>query len=251
VHRIFSIHSFRGGTGKSNVTANLAVSLARMGKRVAIVDTDIQSPGIHTMFGLGEDRVGRALNDYLWGECPIEDAAYDVTPAELAGHGSVLLVPSSIKPGQIARVLREGYDVARLNDGFRALGERLTLDVLLVDTHPGLNEETLLSIAVSDALLLLLRPDAQDFQGTAVTVEVARRLGVPKLLLVVNKYAPWLDPEVLCAQVESIYGAPVAGLFAHADEMLELQSAGIFSLHYPEHPFSRGIEVLARRLLTA
>ena len=104
-------------------------------------------------------------------------------------------------------------------------------------------------IAVSDVLLLLLRPDRQDFQGTAVTIEVARRLGVPRLLLAVNKYAPWLDPEVLCRQVEQTYSARVAGLFAHTDEMLELQSAGVFSLHYPDHAFSRGVAALAADLL--
>ncbi|WP_333417166.1 P-loop NTPase [Microcoleus sp. herbarium8] len=44
--KIVSIHSYRGGTGKSNSTANLAVAVARKGYRVGIVDTDIQSPGI-------------------------------------------------------------------------------------------------------------------------------------------------------------------------------------------------------------
>jgi len=52
VAKIISVHSYRGGTGKSNVTANLAVCLAAAGKRVAVVDTDIQSPGIHMLFGL-------------------------------------------------------------------------------------------------------------------------------------------------------------------------------------------------------
>ena len=47
--KIISIHSFRGGTGKSNLTANLATNVALMGNRVGIVDTDIQSPGIHTL----------------------------------------------------------------------------------------------------------------------------------------------------------------------------------------------------------
>ena len=44
-----AVHSFRGGTGKSNITANLAVTVARQGRRVAIVDTDIQSPGVHVL----------------------------------------------------------------------------------------------------------------------------------------------------------------------------------------------------------
>ena len=50
--KIISIHSFRGGTGKSNMTANLAALLAAEGGRVGVIDTDIQSPGIHVLFGL-------------------------------------------------------------------------------------------------------------------------------------------------------------------------------------------------------
>ena len=76
---IVSIHSFRGGTGKSNLTANLASSMVQQGKRVAIVDTDIQSPGIHVLFGLDQANMGRTLNDYLYGHCPIEEVAHDVT----------------------------------------------------------------------------------------------------------------------------------------------------------------------------
>jgi anion-transporting ArsA/GET3 family ATPase len=48
---VVSIHSFRGGTGKSNLAANLAVQLGRRGMRVGVIDTDIQSPGIHVLFG--------------------------------------------------------------------------------------------------------------------------------------------------------------------------------------------------------
>ncbi len=66
-------------------------------------------------------------------------------------------MPSSIKTGEIARILKEKYDVEDLNRGFVDLCRGLELDYLLIDTHPGVNEETLLSIAISDALLLILR----------------------------------------------------------------------------------------------
>ncbi|MFN7209589.1 MAG: MinD/ParA family protein, partial [Aggregatilineales bacterium] len=183
--KIISIHSFRGGTGKSNTTANLAALIAAEGKRVGVVDTDIQSPGIHVLLGLEEEQMNLTLNDYLWGRCEIKDAAYDVT-ANLGVpiSGKLYLVPSSIKVSDIARILREHYDVGLLNDGFQRLTEDLQLDVLIVDTHPGLNDETLLSIAISDALVIIMRPDQQDFQGTSVTVEVARKLDVPRMMLV-------------------------------------------------------------------
>ncbi len=118
--KIVSIHSFRGGTGKSNITANLAAVVARAGKRVGVIDTDIQSPGIHVLFGLREDNVDKALNDFLSNSCSIEDAAYDVSAAartaeEPAGESPTLfLIPSSLKTGEITRILKEGYDIRRL-----------------------------------------------------------------------------------------------------------------------------------------
>jgi septum site-determining protein MinD len=191
--KIISIHSFRGGTGKSNTTANLAVLLARAGNRVAIIDTDIQSPGIHVLFQLNEKQMQHSLNDFLWGRCSIEQAACDVTATTLekgepgAERPRLFLIPASINSGEIGRVLKEGYDVGLLNDGFKQLIEQLKLDYLLIDTHPGVNEETLLSIAVSDILVVVMRPDNQDFQGTAVTLELARRLEVDKQAVVAGE----------------------------------------------------------------
>jgi len=48
----------------------------------------------------------------------------------------------------------------------------LHLDFLLIDSHPGINQETLQAIAASSLLILVLRPDYQDYQGTAV-IELA------------------------------------------------------------------------------
>ena len=101
--------------------------------------------------------------------------------------GKLFLVPSSINTGEITRIFHDGYDVGLLSKGFHALGRKLGLDAVLVDTHPGVNEETLLSMAISDVLVIVLRPDQQDYQGTMVAVEVARKLGVPSLKLMVNK----------------------------------------------------------------
>jgi MinD-like ATPase involved in chromosome partitioning or flagellar assembly len=248
--KIVSVHSFRGGTGKSNTTANLAALLAAEGHRVGVVDTDIASPGIHVLFGLEEDKMGHSLNDYLWGKCDIQQTAHDVTPNLTAGaKGKLFLVPSSIRAGEIARVLREGYDVGLLNDGFRNLIQALDLDVLMIDTHPGLNEETLLSIAISDVLIIIMRPDQQDYQGTGVTVEVARKLSVPSLLLVVNKVPAAFPPAEVRARVEKAYSADVAAVLPHSDEMMTLASGGIFVIRYPEHPITAALRQVARQLV--
>jgi len=247
---IISVHSFRGGTGKSNTTASLAALLAQDGRRVGVIDTDIQSPGIHVLFGLDEEEMKFALNDYLWGNCTIEEAAVDVT--ERLGpsiKGRIFLIPSSLKAGEIARVLREGYDMGLLSDGFQELVSGLSLDVLIIDTHPGLNEETLLSIAISDALALIMRPDSQDYQGTGVTVDVAQKLGVPRLLLVVNKVPAAFSEAGVLKRVQETYNCEVGAVLPHSDEMMTLASSDIFALRFPDHLVTKRLRALADRLV--
>src|SRR5215471_12298816 len=244
---IVSIHSYRGGTGKSNLIANLASCVVQQGKRAAIVDTDIQSPGLHVLFGMNDQTTGLTLNDYLYGRCDIEQTAHVVTAtlgSEAAPSSKLYLVPSSIKASEITRVLREGYEVNLLTDGFRRLIKTFGLDYLLIDTHPGLNEETLLSLLLSDILILILRPDQQDFQGTAVTVEVARKLQLKQLLLVVNEVLPKLDTASLREQIQTAYEAPVACLLPVSEDMIALGSAGLFNLVYPDDPYSQGVRAI-------
>lgn len=248
---VVSVHSFRGGTGKSNTTANLAVIYAQEGRRVGVIDTDIQSPGIHVLFGFDEDHIQLSLNDYLWGRCEIEKTAYDVSDtlgSALPAEGRIFLIPSSLRAGEIARILREGYDVTRLNDGFRDLVDRLELDWLFIDTHPGVNEETLLSIAISDTLLIVLRADQQDFQGTAVTVDLAQRLETPQILLVLNKVLPPFDPAALAAELQETYGVALAGVLPLSEDMVRLASGGVFCLHHPEHPITRTLREVSAAL---
>ena len=191
------------------------------------------------------------LNDYLWGTCAIEDAAYDVSSdAVKQNNGSVFLLPSSSVASDITRILHEGYDVRLLKSGFRNLIKALNLDYILVDTHPGLNQETLLAIAISNILVVILRPDRQDFQGTAVMVDLARKLKVPKILMVVNRVLQNLDFDSVRQQIEAKYGVPVVGILPNSDEMMQLASSTVFYLRYPDHPLTQEIKTIAQAVMT-
>lgn len=248
--KVVVIHSFRGGTGKSNTTANIATAIAALGQRVAIIDTDIQSPGIHVLFNVEPEKLNHTLNDYLWGNCTIADAAHDVTSEVVKqANGRLFLIPSSSEVGDISRILKEGYDVRLLKTGFRDLVQALNLDYVFVDTHPGLNEETLLCVAISNILVVILRPDRQDFQGTAVMLDLARKLRVPKILMVVNRILQNSDFEALRQRIQTTYETPVVGLFPNCDEMMQLASSDLFYLCYPEHPLSQEIRTVAQQVM--
>ncbi len=247
--KIISLHSFRRGTGKSNLVANVAALLAAEGRRVCAIDTDLQSPSLHILFGLAEGEIGYSLNDYLRGECDIEQAVYPMTPRLSAPiPGQVFLIPSNTDTDEIARALREGYDVGLLDDGLHKLGRVLDLDTLLVDTHAGLSEETLLSIAISDALGIIMRPDQQDYQGTTITVEVARKLDVPQLALIVNQMPSFFNLIGVKMQVERAYQCEVIAILPQCDEMMGLASADIFALRYPDHPMTDLLKTVAQKL---
>jgi MinD-like ATPase involved in chromosome partitioning or flagellar assembly len=160
------------------------------------------------------------------------------------------LFPSSITVDGISQIVRESYDPNVLNEGLQKVIKSLELDYLFIDTHPGINEETLLSLTISDVLIIILRPDQQDFDGTAITVDVAQLLDVPHMFLVVNKALSRYDFKQVKEEVQSVYGVPVAGVLPLSEDIVDLASRDLFSLYDPNHPWSKGIKGVADAILS-
>jgi septum site-determining protein MinD len=252
--KIVVAHSFRGGTGKSGIISNVAACLGCRGKRVCIIDTDVQSPGVHVFFGLEPKDTKQSLNEYLWGNCTIEEAAKDVSdrlPGVKEAGGKVFLIPSSIGVNDITKILKEGYEVSELNDGFSRAIRSLDLDYLLIDTHPGIGEASLLSLAISDILLIVMRPDYQDYQGTSVTLEVCKRLEVPNPILVINKLLPTYNFKKVANDIEEIYNCDVVAVLPQSDDLMRMGSKGVIYTIQRDHPFSKGIDKIADRIISA
>lgn len=247
---IISIHSFRRGAGKSMIAANTAAALALAGARVGIVDANLPSPSMHVLFNLVESDVRYTFNDFLHHRCDIEQTAVDVTRRVSDGRaGQLYLTPSSFEAHEIVRAMRDGYDVDLLHEGFRALAESLRLDMLVVDTHAGLGEETLLTLALADSLVVVLRPDQRDYQGTGVIVDVARRLEVSRVYAIVNELPAALEPAAVTAEVERIYQCGVIGVLSYDDIVTTLPKPGIVAVHYPQHPITAAFQSIAARLI--
>ncbi|HJS68846.1 MAG TPA: P-loop NTPase, partial [Nitrososphaera sp.] len=96
-----AVHSFKGGTGKSTITANLAVSLAREGRRVGVLDMDLAGPGLHVLFEMKPHEIDHTLNDYLLGKCSADSITIDLTEKMGLKRGSLVFVPASFKAEDI------------------------------------------------------------------------------------------------------------------------------------------------------
>lgn len=245
------IHSFHHGVGRSNIAANLAYLLAATGRRVGIIDTDTKSPAIDCLFGLKPNQLTYSFNDYLWSKCDIEQAAYNVTEHLMTDlEGQLFLIAANTKVGETVRALKNAEDVHLLNTGCQSLIEALNLDVLLIDTQPGVNQGSLISITVADTLAIILRPNQRDFQGTSVTVEVVRQLDIPRVVLIVNEVPDSFDFGEVKAEVEKTYNCEVVAVLPHVDEVMALANKDIFALRYPDHPLTALLKATAATLVT-
>lgn len=246
--RIVTVHSFLRGTGKSSLTANIAALLAGAGLRVAVIDADLASPALHSLFGLELGAGSLSFNDYIQGKCKIVDAVRLVEPrVDWPPTGSIFVIPASSSEPEIVRVLREGHKLDQLSRDLQGLHAELALDVVMIDAPSGLSETTLSLLALADTVIMVLRLDKQDYQGTAVTLDVARKLGVPHLLLVVNPVPLGYDLAEVAVRVEATYACDVAAVLPYADEMATSGSS-IFVWRYPNHPNTASLRKVGSRL---
>lgn len=249
--KIVSIHSFRRGTGKSIMTANIAALLAAEGRRVIVLDTNLESPSLHILFHLNENEITHSLNQYLWGQCPIQGTIHDVTHrlgAEVSGQ--IFFIPASTDINDIKRIIKEGYDAGILNYGCYELADKLDADIILIDTHAGLNAETLASLSIAHTLAIILRLDKQDYQGTGVMVDLARKIDMPpQRLVVANEVPASYNFDTVKVALEKTFDCEVAAVLPHSDEMMALASSHIFAMTYPHHPLTGKLKRVANRLL--
>lgn len=247
--KIVSFNAFLRGTGRSHLMANVATLLAADGKRVGVADLDDSAPTQHLIFGLPEASLAFTLADSMAGRCRVEQAAYEVTPQGVqSAGGGIFLTPLSIEPGWAPRSLHKELDLERLGDTLRDLIRTLALDYLLTDSGSGINELSLNAMAISDVAVFVLRLDKHDYQGTAVTVDLARRLEVPRLLLVVNMAAASFDHATVRARVAETYDCEVAGVLPYTDQMMARAGQSLFVLDHPTHQLTVELSKIANQI---
>jgi MinD-like ATPase involved in chromosome partitioning or flagellar assembly len=202
------------------------------------------------LFNLDEDDFTYSLNDYLSGKSDIQQTVHTITSRLHSDmKGEVFFIPASSQADDIARVLKHSHDMEQLNAGLQQFAEELRLDVLFVDPPSGLTEEALFIIGISDTVVILMRPDQQDYQGTGIMIDVIRKLEIPQLLLLVNEVPIAFDLKEVRTRISQTYNCQVAAVVPHSNEMMTLDSNGIFVLRYPNDPLTELYRQIANKLV--
>jgi septum site-determining protein MinD len=242
-----AVHSFKGGTGKSTITANLAVSLAREGRRVGVLDMDLAGPGLHVLFEMKPHEIDHTLNDYLLGKCSADSITIDLTEKMGLKRGSLVFVPASFKAEDIIRVLSKGYEIGMFRDALDLISRMHNLDYMIIDTHPGIEKSTLISMGVCDMNIIISRMDSQDIFGTGVMLEVTRVLEKPQILIA-NMIPPGVDREKVKARLETLFNTKVVTAIPFYTEILRALSSEVFVLKNPDHDFTATLKPVIEAL---
>lgn len=232
VGRVIGILSGKGGVGKSTLTANLAIQLARLGREVVAIDCNLTTSHLGLLFGFYDYPV--TLNHVLRGEYEIEDAIYE--------HKSgVKIIPGSLSPRELS-----GVDLLDLRVKLSSLVGKN--DFVLLDGAPGLGREAISAILCSQEVLLVAIPTLSSILDVLRVKAVVNSYNIPILGVVVNMYDKRY--KVRPEEIEVSVNLPILATIPYDKELIESNVFKIpVSILNPKARSSREFEKLAKKLV--
>jgi len=171
--QVISVTSGKGGVGKSNVVVNVAMSLARLGKRVLIIDADLGLANIHLLLGLDPLYT---LNDVFAREKSLQEII-------IQGPGGIKLVPAG--SGEQRYTSLGASERLCLLDELDLLEDEF--DVLLIDTEAGISENVTYFAAAAQEILVVTSPELTSITGSCALIKLmATRYAERRFNVLVN-----------------------------------------------------------------
>ena len=223
------IASGKGGVGKTTTSINLAAALREHGKDVIIVDCDLINPNISLY--LGSDEVKYTLHDVLKGERRISEAIY-------TNPSGIKVIPSSISLSDLP------------NAHYKSLGRILSqlegyTDLVIVDSHPGINKDAQHIFRLADEILVVTVPELSAVTDAMKTIRMAECLGTKVMGVLINR-KEGRSYEMQSEEIESFLEKPVIGEIAE-DKNIKKAAVENFPVYnlYPKSSASKGFRKLA------
>ena len=241
-----AVHSCKGGTGKTSIAINLAGAYAASGKNVCLLDLDSKAPYLSSVFA---PQSNKWINDVLFGKCTVMDVVHDVSD-EIGVSGKLyvgLSDPDIIAIRDVSSKDRKWQ--AKALQVIMDAKKDLTvsgMDVIILDTGPGVDFSSINAVAASDYVLVIVKPNKACLVGTDQVVNGVYKLLGKKYGIIENMCH---ETHFLNLLSDTLFDAPVlASIPCMCDVQLKTD-AGILALKEPDHPFSESISKIAGEIL--
>jgi septum site-determining protein MinD len=246
----YAVHSYKGGTGKSCITASLASVLAQKGKNICLLEYDFRGPSLHSLFK--ENSADYWMNDYLDGLNDLDEVLTNMSPT-LGTKGKFFVGLADPNPTRIKDMLVKdrGWEQKSLKRILKAKEDiftKLGVDYLFFDTSPGLQYCSINAIAASDAVILITKVDVFDFEGTSRMIPEIYEPLEKKVGLLINQVVPGIEHHI--DEITKSLNLPLLGKVPlYADESTYLLTKHILPIEYTKHPFTAEIQKITDKIL--
>jgi flagellar biosynthesis protein FlhG len=242
--KVIAVTGGKGGVGKTNVTLNLAISLAKKGKRVMVLDADLGLANVDVLLGL---RVDKNLSHVLKGECTLDDIL-------VTGPHGVKIAPATSGSQSMAELGPTEH--AGLIRAFSEL--RTDIDMLLVDTAAGISDMvTSFSRAAQDVLVVVCDEPTSLTDAYALIKILNREHGVFKFKIVANMVRSEKEGKELFSKLSKVTGRfldvalELVGIIPFDENIRKsVRKQATIVDAYPSSPAALAITSLAEKSMT-
>ncbi len=228
--KVIGILSLKGGVGKTSTVTSLGHALSKFDKKVLLVDGNLSAPNLGIHLNVLEPEI--TLSSVLKGEAHPREAISQLENFDI--------IPSSLYNRSLINPLK-------LRDKLSSL--KRSYDVILLDSPPSINEETIGVINASDEIFIITTPDYSSISTALKTARNLKQRGAPLTGLIVNKSYK-RNFEIPLNHIEETIDVPIMAVLPHDVNVLKAQSRFKTPLEYkPNSEISDEINRLAAVLL--
>jgi flagellar biosynthesis protein FlhG len=241
--RVIAVTSGKGGVGKTNITANLAVLAARTGRRVLIIDADLGLTNVEIVFGL---KPRYHLGDLL-------ERSLDIDDVLLEAPNGIRILPGSSGLQNLTQL--DSDQKRRFLTAIDAVEDKF--DLVIVDTGAGIGDNVLFFVGVAQEALLVVSPEPTSLVDAYAAVKVlSQKAGVRHFNVVVNNVVDELPARQIFHKLTSVTSRFLTANMRHLgyvprDENLHRAIMAQRPLVdvFPLSPASRAMGVISDKLL--
>jgi len=216
-----TFYSYKGGVGRTLALANMAKRLADFGKKVCVIDFDLEAPGLHQKFGrnLNQDNIKKGIVDYIYefsynNRLPESIQDYSIKMNTNNLKNKIDIIPAgNIKTKGYWRKLaqinwgglfyeKDSQGVAFFIDLKQKIEKEIKPDFLLIDSRTGISDISGVTLSIlADEVVILLTKNEENIEGTKLivnTLSVPENTfidGRPKINIVLSRIPYFLQPE--------------------------------------------------------